>query len=172
MQQSFLTGTPLITPRRKATTCERFGQQAGDFIDTYKMNNAVKDHATVDIKYIGRKNDDNIPHKEEFDYAFEETFKNRTQEERIEIQKRYGTMIAYLESQDRVMKNARDILEHYVSEILPNGFKAQVVGASIMAAVRYKRALEMLIPEFIQREEQKPDEERDASVRTILNCSG
>ena len=155
------TGTPLITPRHKATTCERFGQKAGDFIDTYKMNDAVKDHATVDIKYIGRKSDDSIPFKEEFDYAFEETFKNRTQEERIEIMRRYGTMVAYLENADRVMKNARDMLEHYVSEVLPNGFKAQVVGASIMAAVRYKRAFEILIPEFIQREEQKPDEERD-----------
>lgn len=155
------TGTPLITPRHKATTCERFGQKAGDFIDTYKMNDAVKDHATVDIKYIGRKSDDSIPFKEEFDYAFEETFKNRTQEERIEIMRRYGTMVAYLENADRVMKNARDMLEHYVSEVLPNGFKAQVVGASILAAVRYKRAFEILIPEFIQKEEQKPDEERD-----------
>lgn len=158
------TGTPLITPRHKATTCERFGQKAGDFIDTYKMNDAVKDHATVDIKYIGRKSDDDIPFKEDFDYAFEETFKNRTQEERNEIMRRYGTMVAYLESADRVMKNARDMLEHYVSEILPNGFKAQVVGVSILAAVRYKIALERLIPEFIQREEQKPEEERDEVV--------
>ena len=155
------TGTPLITPRHKATTCERFGQKAGDFIDTYKMNDAVKDHATVDIKYIGRKSDDDIPYKEDFDYAFEETFKNRTQEERIEIMRRYGTMVAYLENADRIMKIARDMLEHYVSEILPNGFKAQVVGASILAAVRYKRAFEMLIPEFIRKEEQKPNEERD-----------
>ena len=155
------TGTPLITPRHKATTCERFGQKAGDFIDTYKMNDAVRDHATVDIKYIGRKSDDSIPYKEDFDYAFEETFKNRTQEERIEIMRRYGTMVAYLENADRIMKIARDMLEHYVSEILPNGFKAQVVGASILAAVRYKRAFEILIPEFIQKEEQKPDEERD-----------
>lgn len=175
------TGTPLITPRHKATTCERFGQPAGDFIDTYKMNDAVKDHATVDIKYIGRKSDDSIPYKEEFDYAFEETFKNRTQEERIEIQRRYGTMIAYLESADRVMKNARDMLEHYVSEILPNGFKAQVVGASILAAVRYKKAFEMLIPEFIHKEEQKSDEERDdimlkrlkmLKVRAVVSCMG
>ena len=175
------TGTPLITPRRKATTCERFGQQSGDFIDTYKMNDAVKDHATVDIKYIGRKSDDSIPYKDDFDHAFEETFKNRTQEERIEIQRRYGTMIAYLESADRVMKNARDMLEHYVSEILPNGFKAQVVASSILAAVRYKRAFEMLIPEFIQREEQKLDEERDdvmlqrlkmLKVRAVVSSSG
>lgn len=175
------TGTPLITPRHKATTCERFGQLAGDFIDTYKMNDSVKDKATVDIKYIGRQSDDNIPNKDEFDAEFERMFVNRTQEERIEIQRRYGTMIAYLESADRVMKNARDILTHYVSEILPNGFKAQVVAASILAAVRYKIALERLIPEFIQNEEQKADEERDditlqrlkmLQVRAVVSSSG
>lgn len=175
------TGTPLITPRHKATTCERFGQKAGDFIDTYKMNDAVKDHATVDIKYIGRKSDDDIPFKEEFDYAFEETFKNRTQEERIEIMRRYGRMIEYLESKERIERIARDMLEHYVTEILPNGFKAQVVGVSILAAVRYKIALERLIPEFIQREELKSEEERDEvmlqrlkmlKVRAVVSSMG
>lgn len=175
------TGTPLITPRHKATTCERFGQQAGVFIDTYKMNDSVRDNATVDIKYIGRKSDDSIPFKDEFDAEFERTFVNRSQEERIEIQKRYGTMIAYLESADRVMKNARDMLAHYVSEILPNGFKAQVVASSIMAAVRYKIALEKLIPEFIAAEEQKSDDERDdvmlqrlrmLKVRAVVSSAG
>ena len=175
------TGTPLITPRHKATTCERFGQEAGDFIDVYKMYDAVKDKATVDIKYIGRKSDDNIPYKDEFDAEFEQIFINRTKEERIEIQRRYGTMIAYLESADRIMKNARDMLTHYVTEILPNGFKAQVVAASILAAVRYKIALEKLIPEFINKEEQKSEEERDEvmlqrlkmlKIRAVVSCSG
>ena len=175
------TGTPLITPGHKATTCERFGKNAGDYFDTYKMNDSVKDKATVDIKYIGRKSDDNIPYKDEFDSAFEQTFKNRTQEERIEIQRRYGTMIAYLENADRIKIIARDMLEHYVSEILPNGFKAQVVGASILAAVRYKIALERLLPEFIQKEEQKPDEERDEimlqrlkmlKIRAVVSSQG
>ena len=175
------TGTPLITPRHKATTCERFGQQAGVFIDTYKMNDSVKDKATVDIKYIGRKSDDSIPYKDEFDEAFEQTFRNRTTEERIEIQQRYGTMIAYLENADRIMKIARDILTHYVTEILPNGFKAQVVASSIMAAVRYKIALEKLIPEFIASEEQKSDDVRDEitlqrlrmlKVRAVVSSTG
>ena len=71
------TGTPLITPRHKATTCERFGQQPGVFIDTYKMNDSVKDKATVDIKYIGRQSMDSIPNKEEFEAEFEKTFQMR-----------------------------------------------------------------------------------------------
>src|SRR5680860_1232422 len=35
------TGTPLITPRHKITTAERFYQKSGQYIDTYKMNDAV-----------------------------------------------------------------------------------------------------------------------------------
>lgn len=175
------TGTPLITPRHKATTCERFGQEAGEFIDTYKMNDSVKDKATVDIKYIGRKSQDKIPNKDEFDGDFEKTFQNRTAEEKEEIKKRYGTMIAYLESTDRIMKNAEDMLNHYVSNILPNGFKAQVVASSILAAVRYKRALEILIPKFIKVEEEKSAEEKDdvvlqrlkmLQVRAIVSSQG
>lgn len=175
------TGTPLVTPRHKATTCERFGQNAGVFIDTYKMNDSVRDRATVDIKYIGRKSQDDIPEKEEFDGEFEKVFENCTQEERIEIQKRYGTMITYLESKDRVNSNARDMLTHYVSEILPNGFKAQVVASSILAAVRYKIALERLIPEFIAIEENRSVEERDEvtlqrlkmlKIRAVVSSAG
>lgn len=175
------TGTPLITPRHKATTCERFGQEAGEFIDTYKMNDSVKDKATVDIKYIGRQSENSIPHKEEFDGDFERIFINCTEEERIEIQKRYGTMIAYLESFERIMDNARDMLTHFVTEILPNGFKGQVVASSILAAVRYKIAMERLIPEFIAAEESKSDEERDdvtldrlrmLKVRAVVSSCG
>ena len=47
------TGTPLLTPRHKKTTSERFCDAPGQFIDTYKMNDAVRDIATVDVKYIG-----------------------------------------------------------------------------------------------------------------------
>lgn len=175
------TGTPLITPRHKATTCERFGQKAGDFIDTYKMNDSVKDNATVDIKYIGRKSQDVIPYRDEFDEAFEKTFQNRSAEEKDEIMKRYGTMIAYLESADRIMKNAEDMLTHYVTEILPNGFKAQVVASSILAAVRYQKAFEMLLPKFIKALENKPIEEQDEvtlqrlkmlKIRAVVSSQG
>jgi type I restriction enzyme R subunit len=155
------TGTPLITPRHKVTTAERFCQKNGEYIDTYKMNNAVADRATVDIKYIGKSTADEISDKEVFDLEYEETFKHRTEEERQEIQRRYGGMIEYLASKNRVEPIARDIMEHFVSEILSNGFKAMVVVSSIIAAARYKKELERLIPEYLAREEAKEGEERN-----------
>lgn len=163
------TGTPLLTPRHKITTAERFCAPAGQFIDTYKMNDAVKDRATVDIKYIGMSTLDDIPEKDDFDQEFENLFKNHTEKERQEIQRRYGTVTAYLESEDRVKANAKSMMDHYVSEILPNGFKAMIVGSSIRAAVRYKLYIEKeLIPYYIQQEEQKSAEERDESLLAKL----
>lgn len=158
------TGTPLITQRHKFTTAERFCQKPGEFIDTYKMNNAVADRATVDIKYIGKSTIDEIKDKELFDLEYEQIFLNRTEEERQEIQRRYGGMMEYLASAERVRTNARDMLTHYVADILPNGFKAMVVASSIPAAVRYKVELENLIPEFIAIEEAKTENERDEDV--------
>jgi len=69
---------------------------------------------------------------------FEDVFKERTKEEKLEIQKRYGTMRAYLENMDRLRKITDDIVEHYTTEIMVNGFKAQVVASSVLAAARYE----------------------------------
>jgi len=162
------TGTPLLTERHKIKTAERFFQKPDDFIDTYKMNNAVKDRATVDVKYIGKATADEIPDKDAFDQEYELIFQRRTEEERQEIMRRYGDMIAYLESYDRVKEIAKDILKHYVADILPNGFKAMVVSASITAAARYKYELEKLIPEYIKDEESKPIEERNDELLARL----
>lgn len=154
------TGTPLLTERHKQKTHERFGV----FVDVYKMNEAVADRATVDILYIGRTSKDQILNKDLFEQEFEDMFRNRSEEERQEIQKRYGTMRAYLESKDRIRKIAEDIIEHYTQEVLPNGLKAQVVGTSIVAACRYKYELEESIKAKITKEQAKPDIERDEEL--------
>ena len=153
------TGTPLLTDRHKQKTHERFGG-TGEFIDTYKIREAVDDRATLDIRYIGKTTNDNITSKEAFDAEFEDVFKKQTKEEKEEIQKRYGTMQAYLENKDRLRKIAKDIVKHYVKDILPNGFKAMVVGSSVLAAARYQYYIQEYINEYIEEEKRKvaPDD--------------
>lgn len=151
------TGTPLLTERHETKTHERFG----GFIDFYKFDTAVKDRATVEIKYIGKVSKDKIDDKEVFDGEFEDMFKQRTQEEREEIQRRYGSFIAYLESKDRIAEISKDIIEHYYNDILVNGFKAQVVASSIVAAVRYKYELDIAIKNKIEALKALPEGERD-----------
>lgn len=151
------TGTPLLTERHKIKTHERFG----GFIDRYQIRTSVQDRATLDIVYIGRTSKDQIIDSELFQAEFEDMFKKHTPEEKQEIQRRYGTMQAYLENMDRLRKIAGDIVAHYVREILPNGFKAQVVASSIFAAARYKYLIEEAIRKRIETEKAKPDQERD-----------
>lgn len=159
------TGTPLITERHEIKTHERFGGRLNEdgepWIDTYKFDKAIEDRTTVEIKYIGKVSKDKIDDKELFDAEFEDMFKQRTQEEREEIQRRYGSFIAYLESKDRIAEISKDIIEHYYTDILVNGFKAQVVASSIVAAVRYKYELEIAIKNKIEELEAFPEEERD-----------
>jgi len=95
-------------------------------------------------------------------------FKQRTQAEREEIQRRYGSFIAYLESKDRIAEIARDIIEHYYNDILVNGFKAQVVASSIIAAVRYKYELEIAIQNKITQLKALPEEEQDKDRIKLL----
>lgn len=154
------TGTPLLTERHEIKTHERFG----GFIDFYKFDKAVKDRATVEIKYIGKVSKDLIDDKEIFDAEFEDMFKLRTEAEKEEIQRRYGSLIAYLESTERIAEIAKDIIEHYYTDILVNGFKAQVVASSIVAAVRYKYELEAAIKNKIEELKILPATDIDSEI--------
>ena len=159
------TGTPLITERHEKKTHDRFGgkknKDGEPWIDSYKFDKAIADRATVEIKYIGKVTRDKIDDKEVFDAEFEDMFEQRSQAEREEIQRRYGTFLAYLESKDRITKISKDIVDHYYKDILVNGFKAQVVASSIVAAVRYKYELEIAIKNKIEELKSLPDEQRD-----------
>jgi len=154
------TGTPLLTERHEIKTHERFG----GFIDFYKFDTAVKDRATVEIKYIGKVSKDKLHDKERFDATFEDMFAQRTEAEKEEIQRRYGSYIAYLESKDRIAAIAKDIVAHYYEDILINGFKAQVVASSIVAAVRYKYELEIAIKNKIEELTALPEVEINAEL--------
>ncbi len=154
------TGTPLLTERHKIKTHERFG----DFIDFYKFDKAVSDRATVEIKYIGKVTKDRIDDKDLFDAEFEDMFKQRTEAEKKEIQRRYGSFIAYLESIPRIKEIAKDIIDHYLNDILINGFKAQVVASSIIAAVRYKYELEEAIANKIAELKSLSEDDDDIEL--------
>lgn len=166
------TGTPLLTERSKQKTHERFGGTS-EFIDTYKIRESVRDRATLDIVYIGKTSQDVIKSKDALSEEFEDVFKDRTKEERDEIQKRYGTMQAYLENMDRLQKIAADMVDHYINEILPNGYKAMVVASSILAAARYQYLIVKAIKSRleVERNLEKPDHELIRQIEFIDACT-
>jgi type I restriction enzyme R subunit len=133
----------------------------------------VDDRATLDIVYIGKTTNDRISDKEAFDRAFEDIFSLRTQEEKKEIQKRYGTMQAYLESMDRLRDISVDLVNHYIDEILPNGYKAMVVASSILAAARYQYLILEAIKKRLELEKAKenPDLQLIKQIAFLEACT-
>ncbi|MFZ5621491.1 MAG: type I restriction endonuclease subunit R [Pseudomonadota bacterium] len=150
------TGTPLITEQHgNKRTVKRFGE----YIDKYKLMDAVNDGATLQILYEGRTADTAIKDKHGFDTKFEDLFRERSEEELAAIKKKYGATGDILEAEKRIEAIARDLVDHYVDNILPDGFKAQVVCHSKLAAVRYQKAIRRALRERADREcvQAKPD---------------
>lgn len=146
------TGTPLMTERVKKKTTETFGE----YIDKYTIEQSVKDGSTLQILYEGRTSKDAIKDGKALDDIFEDMFKEYTKEERELIQRKYGTKTDVLEAPKRIEVIARDIIEQYRKNIMPNGFKAQIVTTSRLSAMRYQEALDKTLKEVIERLEKEP----------------
>jgi len=130
------TGTPLIKSMKT-------NNEFGSYIDTYTIEQAVQDGATIQILYEGREAHVGVT-GDSLDSLFDEYFGDRTDEEQAAIRKKFGTERAVLEAPQRIRRVCIDILRHYREHIQPNGFKAMIVTSSRHAAVLYKEMMDEL----------------------------
>jgi type I restriction enzyme R subunit len=123
--------------------CEkkRTAQIFVDFIDRYTIKEAEADGATVPVIYEGRTAEGAVKDGATLDGLFEDMFRDRTEDELEAIRKKYATKGNILEAPALIAEKARDMLRHYVTNLLPNGYKAQVVAYSRLAVIRYHAAL-------------------------------
>jgi len=167
------TGAPLITEQHgNKRTTKRFGE----YIDKYKLMDAVHDGATLQILYEGRTADTALKDKHGFDTKFEDLFRQRTPEEIEAIKKKYGASGDILEAEKRIEAIAKDLVAHYIDNILPDGFKAQVVCHSKLAAVRYQKSIRAAVQERLDQERLKPKPDDDlikriAFLKTVVVVS-
>ncbi len=131
------TGTPI--DKKDRSTLRTFGS----YIDTYTIEQAVQDKATVPIFYESRLPDLQIIGKT-LDQVFEHVFADRTEDERAAIKQRFATEQAIAGAPRRIETICLDLIEHFTQFIAPNRFKAQVVATSRDAAVTYKETLDRL----------------------------
>lgn len=149
------TGTPIIMGEKKRTH-EIFGE----FIDRYTIKEAEADGATVPVLYEGRTANGAIKDGASLDELFEDLFRQHTSEELEAIKQKYATKGHIFDAPELIADKARDILRHYVTNILPNGYKAQVVAYSRLAAIRYFHALRNARDELLAEAEALSSEDK------------
>ena len=132
------TGTPI--DKRDRSTPRTFGS----YIDTYSIQQAVDDGATVPIFYESRLPELHVIGGETLDSLFERIFADHAPQEREAIKRRYATELAIAGAPRRIEMICLDIIKHYDEHIRPNGFKAQIVAATRDIAVTYKETLDRL----------------------------
>ena len=130
------TGTPIDRSFRHSTM-RRFGP----LIDAYTIRQSVEDKATVEIMYEARLPDLAIQGADTLDKLFDTLFSEETDEQKEQIKRRYANRDAVAGAERRIQMIALDIADHFKNKVRPNGFKAQVVAPSRLAAIRYARRL-------------------------------
>lgn len=132
------TGTPIMTKKgQRKTSLQLFGR----FIDTYRLKEAEADGVIVPILYEGLNVKGAVQDGRDLDEVVDEFLDELTPEDRDSVQRRYATKSNVSAAEKLIAAKARHMLRHYVEQVLPEGFKAQVVAADREATVRYREAL-------------------------------
>ncbi|MES2362617.1 MAG: type I restriction endonuclease subunit R [Pseudomonadota bacterium] len=160
------TGTPILMGDKKRTH-----DIFGEFIDRYTIREAEADGAIVPILYEGRTANGAVKDGASLDDLFEDLFREHTPEELEAIKKKYATKGQIFEAPDLIRDKARDMLRHYVTNILPNGFKAQVVAYSRLAVVRYLDAFVAARDELLAQAEALSAEDKAMDEEALCQRS-
>lgn len=159
------TGTPI----------EKTELVFGDYIDKYTMRQSIDDGVTLEIIYEGRTHNAEVPDQGGMDETFADVFSDYNLRERLEILGS-GSRNAYLEAKSTIKAKAKDMVEHYLTHVFPNGYKAQIVATSQEAAVRYKEYIDDALAEaIVELETSNPnglDVEQLKKLQTDVVISG
>lgn len=131
------TGTPLF--KEDKNTLGEFGGK--EYIDTYRLDEAVADGATLPIKYregmAEWASDGEL--KKEFDDQFgTEPLERQKKLKQQLLKKRRGAI-------SRIEENAKHLVEHFLTSVRLRGFKAMLVCDGRDMAARYKDVLNALM---------------------------
>jgi type I restriction enzyme R subunit len=129
------TGTPLF--KKDKSTLSKFGT----LIDSYTVDQAVKDKAVVPLLYEGRHalQDVNVAPLDNF---FNMVSEPLTDYEKADLKKKFSRADQLNIADQKILAIAWDITKHYEKNFQKTKFKGQIVCQSKAAAVKYKNYLD------------------------------
>ena len=129
------TGTPLF--KKDKNTLSKFGT----LIDSYTVDQAVKDKAVVPLLYEGRHAMQDV-NAAPIDNFFNMVSEPLSDYEKADLKKKFSRADQLNIADQKIYAIAWDITNHYVKNFQGTGFKGQVVCQSKAAAVKYKNFLD------------------------------
>lgn len=131
------TGTPLFNEDKN--TLGEFGGKT--YIDTYRLDEAVADGATLPIKYqegmAQWSSDGKLKHAFEDQFGQEPLARQKKLKQAL-LKKRRGAL-------GRIEENAKHLIEHFLTGVKSRGFKALLVCDGRDMAVRYKDVIDSIM---------------------------
>ncbi|MCZ8094417.1 MAG: type I restriction endonuclease [Acidovorax sp.] len=131
------TGTPLLQDDKH--TLGEFG--GGEYIDEYRLHEAVADGATLPIKYIDAWVA--LAADAGLDAAFKDQFAHLPEAKQLALQREL--LGRWREAQGRMQQVAAHLVEHFISNVQAKGLKAMLVCDGRDRAVAYKDLLDALM---------------------------
>lgn len=137
------TGTPLLQEDKH--TLGEFG--GGEYIDEYRLHEAVADGATLPIKYQDAWIA--LSANAELDTAFKEQFAKQTEIRQQELKREL--LRRWRQAGNRMEQVAEHLVEHFLSNVKAKGLKAMLVCDGRDIAVGYKDLLDAIMAERAQK---------------------
>jgi type I restriction enzyme R subunit len=137
------TGTPLLQEDKH--TLGEFG--GGEYIDEYRLHEAVADGATLSIKYQDAWVA--LSANAELDAAFKEQFSGQSEARQHELKREL--LRRWRQAGNRMEQVAEHLVEHFLSNVKAKGLKAMLVCDGRDMAVGYKDLLDAIMAERVQK---------------------
>ena len=129
------TGTPVM--KKDKSTIDRFG----GLIDAYTLEQAVQDKAVVPLLYEGRHVDQKVD-SESLDDWFERLTVPLSDEQKSDLKKKFSSSDQLNRAEQKVMRIAWDVSEHFRDNWHHTPYKAQLVAQDKATALLYKHFLD------------------------------
>lgn len=128
------TGTPLLQDDKH--TLAEFG--GGEYIDEYRLHEAVADGATLPIKYLDAWVA--LAANAALDAAFHDQFAKQSEAKQLALKREL--LARWRQAGDRMAQVVLHLVEHFITNVQAKGLKAMLVCDGRDMAVRYKDLLD------------------------------